>query len=307
MTFILRLIRHSLTFLLFLCLFFGCVVWFLLRGSLPQYTGEIIISGLRMPVSIERDALGSVTIYAQNRLDLTHAQGFVHAQERFFEMDLMRRRAAGELSELFGSAALPADRITRPYRMRARVSVILNQLTRSEYELLNVYRQGVNDGLKALTVRPFPYLLTQSQPDDWQMEDSLLVVMAMYFILNDTSKYRELDLSIMKASLPDSVYQFLTANGGHWEAPLLGTPSTWPSLPTADEINLQTLDPKLLHRDYELNGNMPGSNNFAVAGVMANGAALVANDMHLELKVPSTWFRTRLVYPDNNNNNYNYK
>lgn len=307
MTFILRLIRHSLIFLLFLCLFIGCVVWLLLRGSLPQYTGEIIITELKKPVSIERDALGSVTIHAQDRLDLTHALGFVHAQERFFEMDLMRRRAAGELSELFGSTALSADRIARRYRMRERVSVILNQLTNNEYELLNIYQKGVNDGLKALTVRPFPYLLTQSHPDDWQMEDSLLVVMAMYFMLNDTSKYRELDLSIMKASLPDSVYQFLTANGGHWEAPLLGTPSAWPLLPTADEINLQTLDPKLLHHDYELNGNMPGSNNFAVAGVIANGAALVANDMHLELKVPSTWFRTHLIYPNKDNNNYYHK
>ncbi len=302
MTFNLRLIRHSLIFLLFLCLFIGGITWFLLRGSLPQYTGEITISELKMPVSIERDAFGSVTIHAQNRFDLTHALGFVHAQERFFEMDLMRRRAAGELSELFGSAALPSDRIARRYRMRARVSVILNQLTHDEHKLLNVYQKGVNNGLKALTVRPFPYLLTQTHPDDWQMEDSLLVVMAMYFILNDTSKSRELGLSTMKASLPDSVYQFLTANGGQWEAPLLGTPSAWPLLPTADEINLQTLDPKLLHHDYELKGNMPGSNNFAVAGVIANGAALVANDIHLELKVPSTWFRTRLIYPNQSNN-----
>lgn len=302
MTFIVRLIRRSFIFLLLIGLLIGGCVWLLLRGSLPQYTGEARIPGLTTTVTLERDSLGTATIHAQNQLDLVRAMGFVHAQERFFEMDLMRRRAAGELAELFGSAALPADRIARRYRMRARVSDILNQLSRDDYEILKTYQQGVNDGLRMLNVRPFPYLLTQSQPDDWKMEDSLLVVMAMYFMLNDLSKYRELGLSTMKASLPDSVYHFLTTNGGQWEAPLLGKPSAWPLQPTADEIDLQILDPELLHNNYVQNGNMPGSNSFAVAGALTNGAALVANDMHLELKVPNTWFRTRLIYPDSENN-----
>ena len=300
MTFIVRLIRRSLVFLLLFGLLIGGCIWLLLRGSLPQYTGERHIPGLTATVTIERDSLGTATIHAQNQLDLVRAMGFVHAQERFFEMDLMRRRAAGELAELFGPAALPADRNARPYRMRAHVSDILNQLSHDEHEILKTYQQGVNDGLNMLNIRPFPYLLTQSQPDKWKMEDSLLVVMAMYFMLNDSSKYRELDLSTMKASLPDSIYHFLTANGGQWEAPLKGTPSTWPLMPTADEINLQTLNPELHQNDYEQDGNMPGSNSFAVAGALTNGtAALVANDIHLELKVPSTWFRTRLIYTDN--------
>lgn len=301
MTFIVRLIRRSLVFLLLLGLLISGSVWLLLRGSLPQYTGEAHIPDLTSTVTIERDTLGTATIHAQNLHDLIRAMGFVHAQERFFEMDLMRRRAAGELAELFGSAALPADRIARRYRMRARVAETLNQLSRDEYEILNSYQQGVNNGLKMLNVRPFPYLLTQSQPADWKMEDSLLVVMAMYFMLNDSSKYRELGLSTMKASLPDSVYHFLTASGGQWEAPLQGAASAWPLLPTADEINLQTLNPELQQDNYEQHGNMPGSNSFAVAGTLTNGAALVANDIHLELKVPSTWFRTRLIYTDTDN------
>lgn len=301
MTFIVRLIRHSLVFLLLLALLLVGAVWLFLRGSMPQYTGEARIPNLTTAVTIERDALGTATIHAQNHHDLIRALGFVHAQERFFEMDLMRRRAAGELAELFGATALPADRIARHYRMRSRVSVLLNQLPRNEYEILNTYQQGVNNGLNALATRPFPYLLTQSHPDDWKIEDSLLVVMAMYFMLNDLSKYREIELSTLKASLPDSVYKFLTANGGKWDAPLQGKPTTWPSLPTANEINLQTLDPELQHHDYQQNGNMPGSNSFAVSSALTHGGALVANDMHLELKVPSTWFRTRLIYLDSKN------
>ncbi|MDH5552804.1 MAG: penicillin acylase family protein, partial [Nitrosomonas sp.] len=306
MTFIVRLIRHSFIFVLLIALLLVGIAWLLLRGSMPQYTGEARISNLTSAVTIERDALGTATIHAQNHHDLIRALGFVHAQERFFEMDLMRRRAAGELAELFGTAALPADRIARSYRMRTRVSTLLTQLPRHEYDMLNAYQQGVNNGLQALAVRPFPYLLTQSQPNDWKMEDSLLVVMAMYFMLNDSSKYREIDLSIMKASLPASVYQFLTANGGQWDAPLQGTPATWPSLPTADEINLQTLEPELQPHDYQQNGNMPGSNSFAVSSALTHSGALVANDMHLELKVPSIWFRTRLIYPDSKNSDQSH-
>lgn len=302
MTFILRLIRQSLIFLLIIFLLIVGVVWMLLRGSLPQYTGEVHSPGLTTPVTIERDALGTVTIHAQNNLDMTYAMGYIHAQERFFEMDLMRRRAAGELAELFGSAALPADRIARHYRMRARVSVILKQqLSGEEHALLDAYQQGVNHGLETLKTRPFPYLLTRTLPVEWKMEDSLLVVMAMYFMLNDSSKYRELGLSTMQAFLPDSAYHFLTANGGSWDAPLLGTPLSWPAPPTAEEINLQAFDPQLLHHDYLPNGNMPGSNSFAVAGKLTSGSALVANDMHLELRVPNTWFRTRLIYPHSQN------
>ncbi len=306
MTFIVRLIRHSLVFLLILVLVLVIMVWLLLRGSMPQYTGEVHISSLTTAVTIERDALGTATIHAQNQLDLIRALGFTHAQERFFEMDLMRRRASGELAELFGSAALPSDRIARRYRMRSRSSMLLKQLPRNEYEILNAYQQGVNSGLQGLSARPFPYLLSQSQPNVWKMEDSLLVVMAMYFMLNDLSKYREIELSTMKSSLPDSVYQFLTANGGQWEAPLLGEPAAWPSLPTADEINLQTLDPENQHHEYRQNGNMPGSNSFAVSGALTQGGALIANDMHLELRVPNIWFRTCLIYPDSENTDKTY-
>ncbi|MDE2389111.1 MAG: penicillin acylase family protein, partial [Betaproteobacteria bacterium] len=140
----------------------------LLRGSLPQYDGEKSLPGLTAAVSIDRDALGSVTLQGANRLDLAQAMGYVHAQERFFEMDLMRRQAAGELAELFGAGAMTHDRKARPFRMRARAAAVLQQLPVEQSQLLDAYRMGVNQGLGALTVRPFPYLLTQSEPVAWR-------------------------------------------------------------------------------------------------------------------------------------------
>ena len=117
-----RLIYRTLFAFLILALLLTGAVWLALRGSLPQYGGAVDVPALTAPVTVERDALGSVTLRAQNRHDLVWALGYVHAQERFFEMDLMRRSAAGEMAELFGPAALPADRKTREHRMRARAS-----------------------------------------------------------------------------------------------------------------------------------------------------------------------------------------
>ena len=97
--------------------------WLCLRGSLPVLDGRVSAPGLSAPVSITRDARGVPTISAANRTDLAWATGFVHAQDRFFEMDLSRRLAAGELSELVGEVALPQDRNAQIGRASCRERV----------------------------------------------------------------------------------------------------------------------------------------------------------------------------------------
>lgn len=293
----LRYIRRLLiTGVLIACLLI-ITAGFLLRGSLPQYDGEIVVAELSAPVSIDRDALGSVTFKGQNRLDLAMAMGYVHAQERFFEMDLMRRQAAGELAELLGTGLVTHDRRVRQFRMRSRAAAVLQQLPAEQLRLLDAYRIGVNQGMQALTANPFPYLLTQTQPTAWRNEDSILVILAMFFTLNESNIYRELKLSSMRAALPDSVYQFLTMPTGNWDAPLIDEPLALPKLPPVSDINLQALDERLLKDGHSNTEYAPGSNSFAVSGALADGSALVANDMHLTLRVPNIWFRSRLIYP----------
>ncbi len=295
---VLKFSRYFLAILSVICLLFALMAWLLIRGSLPQYAGESHLSGLGAPVTVERDTLGSVTITGRSRMDVTRALGFVHAQERFFEMDLMRRQAAGELAAIFGEGALALDMESRKYRMRARARQILEQLSEDQQHLLAVYRAGVNAGLHALTVRPYPYLLTRTQPVEWLEEDTLLVIFSMFVTLNESSSRRELGLSFLRAELPDTLFRFLTASGGPWDAPLTGEPLEWPPLPPADDFDLSTRDVPLLAGAQIFEESMPGSNNFAVAGDLAaftDGAALVANDMHLTLRVPNLWFRTRLI------------
>ncbi|HEY6942203.1 penicillin acylase family protein [Dokdonella sp.] len=273
--------------------------WLALRGSMPRYEGRIVDAALKQPVRVERDALGTVTVEAASRRDASWALGYVHAQERFFEMDVLRRRAAGELAELFGKAALPLDRTARAHRMRARMERALAQLAPQQRDALDAYRDGVNAGLAGLAVRPFAYLATFNQPAPWRSEDTLLVIAAMAFTLNDAEGKRELAFARMHAALPASAYAFLTAGGGGWDAPIAGAALSWPDPPAADALDLRTLDPALLRGSRGVTDpRVPGSNAFAVGGALAGGAALVANDMHLDLRVPNLWFRTRIVYPD---------
>jgi penicillin amidase len=281
-----------------LALLAGGAAWLALRSSLPHYDGSAHIAGLVAPVTVERDSLGTATVRADSHHDLARALGYVHAQERFFEMDLLRRHAAGELAELFGPAALPMDRKSRVHRMRARASTALSQLPVEHQQLLAAYRDGVNSGLDGLSSKPFPYFLARSNPVAWRSEDSLLAVGAMFFTLNDEENHRELALSTMRAALPASAYRFLSAKGGEWDAPLAGAALHWPPPPSVEELDLRKLAPELMRDTEEYNGYLPGSNSFAVGGALTGGPALVGNDMHLGLRVPNIWFRTRLVYPD---------
>jgi len=291
--------RRGLLVLLVGLALLASAAWFALRGSLPHYDGTQQANGLSAPVTVERDALGTATLKAQSRLDITYTLGYVHAQERFFEMDLMRRRAAGELAELFGKLALPSDRLARAHRMRQHATETLEQLSNEERALINTYRDGVNAGLAALNVRPFPYLLTKTKPAAWRSEDTLLVIDAMFFTLNDAENSRELSFSYLHAALPESAYRFLTTAGGNLDAPLAGPPLALPELPSAEELNIHSIKaPALTQITDTFDDKMPGSNSFAVSGQLTNGGALVANDMHLELRVPNIWFRTRLIYPD---------
>ncbi len=100
-----------------------------LGASLPQLDGTRLVPGLGAPVLVDRDPLGVPTIRAASRLDAARALGFVHAQDRFFQMDLLRRSAAGELSELFGRAALAQDRRMRAHRFRS-VAMLVSQSRR---------------------------------------------------------------------------------------------------------------------------------------------------------------------------------
>ncbi len=295
-----RWLKRIALLLLVLVVLLFATGWWLLRGSLPKLDGELALPGLSAPVSIQRDALGVVTIDAANDADMARALGYVHAQERYFEMDLMRRTSAGELAELFGPVAVDLDKSHRVHRMRARVMANLDAFTGDKLAQLQAYTDGVNAGLDALSVRPWPYLMLQQQPRRWELADSALTGYAMYFDLQDSQNTRELALWKIRPHVPAALFSLLTRDGTEWDAPLFGEARGNALLPDADELDLRKL-PIPANRDLAplADKGTPGSNNWAVAGALtADGRAIVADDMHLGLRAPNIWFRARLRYPD---------
>ncbi len=296
-----RILWRLLQVLVLLLVLAFVAAWIGLRASKPRLDGQLALAGLSAPAQVQRDALGSVTVDAANEIDAARALGWIHGQERFFEMDLLRRSSAGELSELFGPIALDRDKAVRVHRLRNRVTTSLPAiLTAHDRQVLEAYASGVNAGRRALGARPWPYLMLQAQPRDWTPEDSLLAGYAMFFDLQDEEDSREMALWKIRGVVPPALYRLISADGTQWDAPLVGAARGNISLPTAEELDLRRLPQPAPGGAYDdADPGAPGSNNFAVSGALtADGRAIVADDMHLGLRVPSLWFRARLRYAD---------
>ena len=276
----------------------GLSLWLLWRSSLPQLDGHVV-AAVNAPVSIRRDARGIVTIRADDRSDAAYASGFVHAQDRFFQMDLARRFAAGELAELFGSRALKFDRERRQHQMRRRAERALQNLPKNYQALLLAYVDGVNAGLAQLDGKPFEYQLLRQTPQPWAMADSALVLAGMYFQLQLSDARHELDLGALQQCYAPAVFDFLAPVGTPWDAPLRGKPWPLAALPDAAALNIRDMPPlarsdstALLHTE-----TLPGSNSWAVSGARSDqGSAWLANDMHLGLDMPHIWYLLHLDY-----------
>lgn len=299
-----RLLR-TLSLVLVALLLAGLVLaWLLLRNSLPSLDGEIAVLGLAAPVTIERDERGTVTVSGDTRADVAYGLGYVHAQDRYFQMDLGRRYAAGELSELFGPVALEHDRAARLFRFRRVARAIIEGLPREHRAQLDAYVRGVNAGIEALRSRPWEYWVLGRPPEPWRDEDTVLIVHSMWWQLQYGGFRAEQRMDSLQQGLVKrageqaamKVLAFLLPARTPWDAPVDEDPDAL-SLAAIPDATLWSFTPRsAAHRTPAWPDEaMPGSNNWALAGSLtASGAALVANDMHLGLEVPPTWYRARL-------------
>src|SRR6185436_189786 len=194
------------------------------RASLPRLDGELELAGLSAPVTVERDALVVPTIRAASRPDAARALGFLHAQDRFFQMDLLRRSAAGELSALFGPLALDADKRVRVHRFRHVAGRVVARATAEERAVLTAYTEGVNAGLAALGAKPWEYLVLRTDPVPWVPEDTVLVIDAMFLDLQHGDGSYESDVGLVHDLLPQPVAELLAPIGTELDAPIVGAP-----------------------------------------------------------------------------------
>ncbi len=279
----------------------GVGVYALVAASLPRQAGRAAVPGLAAPAQVEIDGLGIPRVHARSLDDAFQAQGFMHAQTRFFEMDLARRSAAGELAALVGRGALPLDEQSRPYGFRARARAVLAALPARERGWLEAYAAGVNAGLADLGSRPPAYWVLRERPQPWKPEDSLLVAYAFYTMLSDNERYEQ-PQGVMKATLPASVYRFLTPTTSRFDRPLtaLAADATggYRPLPIPPDADLRAaLAPTAPGPAVEPPLTGPASNEWAVAASRsATGQAMVANDPHLTLRLPNSFYRSELYW-----------
>ncbi len=322
-----RVLRVALALALATLVALPLAAWLLLRGSLPQLGGDHDAGGAGpgAAVTLERDAAGVPTVSGRALDDVAWGLGFAHAQDRYFQMDLARRLAAGELAALVGAAALPQDRRARPFRFRAVARRVLADASEAERAWIEAYARGVNAGLDALAARPWEYLVLRTAPQPWRPEDSVLVLHSMWWQL----QYGDLERDAMRrAVLEDVLPRFpqalalLYPSRSEWDAPNPGavplvmaagsaaaTDATRPALPPPERLDLRRSIPAPDVVDAAARPGRPqeartgatdprakpGSNAWVVAGRRtAGGAALVANDMHLGLGVPAVWYRAQL-------------
>ncbi|MEO6875066.1 MAG: penicillin acylase family protein [Opitutaceae bacterium] len=304
----LRILGSALSVLVLLAGLAFCWFYFELRSSLPQLDGSATLAGLGAPVTVTRDALGVPTVKAVSRMDAARALGYLHAQDRFFQMDLLRRRGAGELSELFGNVALNADRTTRRHGFRALAKKVLDGLPPGDRALLTSYTAGVNAGLAALKEKPFEYLVLRVTPEPWRPEDSMLIIYAMTLDLQDSTGSYELSLATARDQLGNAGLAFFAPLLGPDDAALDGSTAPLAPIPAANVINVRnpekvahatrlSVHPLFAATSVPEPDLLPGSNCFALAGIhTATGAGLLANDPHLDLSVPNLWYRAEVEW-----------
>lgn len=288
------------------------------RSSYPQTSGVLSIPGLDAPVRVVRNGYGVADIYASDADDLFEAQGYVHAQDRFWEMDFRRHITAGRLSELFGPSQLPTDEVIRTMGWRRVAQQEVDELSPTDRGYLDAYSDGVNAYLhshkaSAISLEYNVLGLTglNYQPEDWTAVDSVSWLKAMAWDLSAnkdqeierallTPKYGATEVAELFPNYADGkdqpIVQQGSVKGGSFDPSASGK-SARPAALTNSELGGASA---ALHRTSSALQSIPelvgdggadlgvGSNSWAVSGSRTTtGKAMLSNDPHLATSIPS--------------------
>ncbi len=292
------------------------------KAALPRLDGDVHLAGVSAPVTVRRDAHGVPHIEAATQDDLFMAQGYVTAQDRLWQMDILRRNADGELAEILGPSLIKHDKAQRVLQIRLTARRIYANMPAADRARLDDYTRGVN-----LFIAQHPHSLPAEfkllfyQPRPWSGEDSVAVGLMMVQMLDthwDVKLARErIAADLHNPKLESDLYPV-----GSWRdhpptGVLLDLSQPHPEPPTTededdeDDRNQTSLAPAripLAHEDLRAlhsllglpscTGCTPGSNNWVISGQhTASGKPLLSNDMHLPLTEPNIWFMADLRAP----------
>lgn len=250
--------------------------------SLPKTSGEIKLSGLNAKVQVIRDENGVPHINAENEHDLFMAQGYIQAQDRLFQMDLSRRQASGELSEVIGEATLNNDKYFRTLGLRRAAEESYNNYSNEGKDTLQWFADGVNAYIKELRSNgkwPIEFTLLGYKPRDWTPIDSLTIGKYMAFDLGGHWEDQAFRYFLLQNFPKDKAYDLFPSY-----------PKDAPYIVSKDVLNLEKSFASAVI-PHEFNG----SNNWVVSGEKTkSGKPILADDPHLALNTPSIWYQMHL-------------
>jgi penicillin G amidase len=310
-------------------------IWWFVYRPLPELDGSIVVPGLQSQVTVERDNWGVPHIRAASVEDLAEAQGYVTAQDRLWQMDLLRRAARGQLSEVLGAATLKIDQDFRVLNFSRAAERDYPMASPEVRKVMEAYARGVNRFIEQHKERlPVEFMLLDYKPQAWQPTDSLVIACYMYRTLTDT-RDEELGRAIVTEKVgtelakdlysPEAAMDHFVVGDSNVgkdahaaaksdddpddddddadsEDVLKARAETQQSPSAADAPDLTTALAEAV-RDWlqksqqEIRQTL-GSNNWVVDGThTASGRPLLANDMHLELTLPPIWYEVHLTAP----------
>jgi penicillin G amidase len=271
----------------------GGAYYILTRRPLPRKHGTTSLEGLHEPVEIITDIYGIPHIYAQSEDDLYFAQGYMHAQDRLWQMELNRRISSGRISEIVGPIALETDRFCRRLGMHRSATADVTHLSDHNRRMLEAYAEGINTFIKRhSTSLPLEFMLLGFRPEPWKPADTLQWGKMMGWSLSgnwETELTRArlvAKLGAERAARLESGY-----DPGH---PLIIPPGV-----EYQGINIGLLEQYNQIKELSGFGLLGGSNNWVVDGTMtATGEPMLCNDPHLGQAAPSIWYECHLVAGD---------
>lgn len=264
-----------------------------LRTSLPKLEGEVAVNGLGAPVEIVRDENAIPHIFAGSETDAAFALGYVHAQDRLLQMEMMRRLGAGRLAEVAGARALRIDRMFRTFGLYRKAEATLPHLAPELRAGLEAYAAGVNAYLKTRTgALPPEFQLLGIEPEPWRPADSLVWgrIMAVQLSTNWQSE-------LLRA--------YLAARIGAGKLAVL-----WPHEPGDGPVTIGDGDRRraALYRHADIERTISAlpedffggaSNAWVLSGALtATGKPILANDPHLQIGAPILWYLARIEMPN---------
>ncbi len=280
--------------LLFIVVAAAFAIYFLLTKSHPQVEGTLPVRGLSSPVEVFRDEAGIPHIIAQNEYDAYFTAGFVHAQDRLWQMDLSRRYGQGRLAEVLGGLAVPIDRLMRTIGIHRIADTLLQSLPRQTKNILSAYTNGVNACIDQMKGKyPIEFDLLQYEPEPWTERDCVIIGRVMGWELA-VSWWVDLVLADLVETVGEEkareVFPYYRD-----DAPVI-----IPSQLAYDRKEIRAFQESYQYARAFLkrHGSAVGSNSWSVTGSRSvTGLPLLANDPHLIFMQPARWYIMHLNAP----------